>query len=75
VLVSSTDSYAYVGASEPVARIDNSSAGSTDSIVSPAGDRLGVKASGTVNWWLPDLHGNVAAALSADEATVTHATR
>ena len=28
----------------------------------PAGNRLGVKAAGTVNWLLPDLHGSVAAA-------------
>jgi RHS repeat-associated protein len=49
--------------------------GVTDSIVSPGGDRLGVKGGSTVNWLLPDLHGNLAASLSADESTVTWAIR
>jgi hypothetical protein len=41
----------------------------------PSGDRLGVKASGTVNWFLADLHGNLAAEPTSDEATVTNAIR
>jgi hypothetical protein len=29
-----------------------------DSLVSPAGDRLGVKSGGSLNWFLPVPHGN-----------------
>lgn len=76
VLATSTDTYSYVGASETVARISNS-AGPTisDSIVSPAGDRLGVKQGATLNWFLPDLHGSIAASLSSDETIVANAIR
>jgi RHS repeat-associated protein len=75
VLAGSTDTYSYVGTSETVARIANAVSGNLDSIVSPGGDRLGVKGGSTVNWLLPDLHGNLAASLSADESTVTWAIR
>ena len=61
----STDTYSYVGTTETVARIDNDTSGVTDSIVSPAGDRLGVSDGTTLNWFLADLHGNLAASLSA----------
>ena len=47
----------------------------TDSIVDPAGDRLGVKQGASVNWFLPDLHGNVAASLQSDELKLTNAIR
>ena len=72
-----TDTYSYAGASETVARI-HTVAGSTidtDSIVDPAGDRLGVKQGASVNWFLPDLHGNVAASLQSDELKLTNAIR
>ena len=76
VLASSTDTYSYAGTSETVLRISNSSGPTvTDSIVSPAGDRLGINVGGTLNWLLPDLHGNVGASLKADETTITNATR
>jgi RHS repeat-associated protein len=69
------DTYSYAGPSETVLRIANSGGTTTDSIVSPSGDRLGVKQGTTLNWLLPDLHGNVAAAQDATEATVVNATR
>jgi RHS repeat-associated protein len=72
---SGSDTYSYLGSGETVLRIANSVTGTTDSIVSPAGDRLGVRAGSVVNWLLPDLHGSVAGALDADEATVVHAIR
>ena len=68
------DTYSYVGTSETVARITTGGT-TTDSIVSPAGDRLGVKVGATLNWFLPDLHGDVAGSLDASEATVVNAIR
>jgi hypothetical protein len=67
-----SETYGYVGTSETVARIANSRGTVTDSIVSATGDRIGVKVGSTVNWLLPDLHGNTGASLSADEAAVTN---
>ena len=67
VLAGSTDTYSYAGTSETVVRISNSSGPTvTDSIVSPAGDRLGTARARTVNWLLPDLHGNVGASHRRD---------
>jgi RHS repeat-associated protein len=73
--LSTIDTYSYAGPDETVLRIANSGGTTTDSIVSPSGDRLGVKQGSTLNWLLPDLHGNVAAAQDATEATVVNATR
>jgi YD repeat-containing protein len=70
-----TDTYSYVGTSEVVARIATAGGTTLDSIVTSAGDRLGLRAGGTLNWFVPDLHGNVAGSLSADEATVVNAIR
>jgi RHS repeat-associated protein len=76
VLAGSTDTYAYAGSAETVVRISNSSGPTiTDSIVSPAGDRLGIRQGGTLNWLLADPHGNTGASLDASEATVVSATR
>jgi RHS repeat-associated protein len=74
VVNGTTDTYSYVGTSEVVTRIATGGA-TLDSIVTSAGDRLAVRSAGTLNWLVPDLHGNVASALSADEATVVHAIR
>ena len=74
----SVDTYSYVGATETVARIHNVTGGvpvDTDSLVDPAGDRLGVKVSSTINWLVPDLHGSVAASLLANESGFTNALR
>jgi RHS repeat-associated protein len=73
----STDTYSYVGGSETVARIHTVAGATTDtdSIVDAAGNRLGVKQGSTVNWFLPDLHGNIAASLQSDEAKVSNAIR
>jgi RHS repeat-associated protein len=70
------DTYSYVGTSETVARIHNS-VGPTDtnSLVDVAGDRLGVKQGTTLNWFLPDAHGDIAASLDNAEATVVNAIR
>jgi len=46
-----------------------------DSIVDPAGTRLGVKSGSALNWLLPDLHGNVAAQLDPSTFAITYATR
>ena len=70
-----SDTYGYVGSSETVARIANSGGTTTDSIVSPAGDRLGVKVGATVNWLVPDLHGDIAGSLAADESRLTNGIR
>jgi RHS repeat-associated protein len=72
---SSTDTYSYAGTSEKVVRIANSGGVTTDSVITPAGDRLGVKVGATVNWFVPDLHGNVAASLIATEASIANLTR
>jgi hypothetical protein len=58
-----------------VVRIANSVAGVTDSIVSPAGDRLGAKAGGTLVWLLPDLGGDIAGSLTSDETALANAIR
>jgi RHS repeat-associated protein len=75
VLSGSTDTYSYLGTTETVLRIANSGGTTTDSLVDSAGNRLGVLSGSTLNWFLPDPHGNVAAALSSDEATVVNALR
>jgi RHS repeat-associated protein len=75
VLATSTDTYGYVGTTETVARIANSTGGTTDSIVTPAGDRLGVKVGSTVNWFVPDLHGDIAGSLTSDETKLANAIR
>ena len=69
-----TDTYSYLDTSETVARIATAGT-NTDSVVSPSGDRLGVRVGSTVNWFLPDLHGSVAASLDAAETTVVNAIR
>ncbi len=46
-----------------------------DSAVAAPGDRLAAASGSTYNWFLPDLHGSVAGSLSADQSTVTSATR
>ena len=58
-----------------MARIANSGGTTTDSIVSPAGDRIGVAVGGTVNWLVPDLHGSTGASLAADGAGLANAIR
>ena len=70
-----TDTYWYLGTGEQVVRIANSGGTTTDSILDPAGNRLGVKAAGTVNWLLPDLHGSVAGGLDAAATSLTGAIR
>jgi RHS repeat-associated protein len=75
-LSGSTDTYSYAGTAETVLRISNSSGPTvTDSIVSPSGDRLGIKVGSTLNWLVPELHGNVGGALDAAENTVVNAVR
>jgi len=73
----STDTYSYAGTTNAVVRIANTGGGgaTTDSIVDPAGDRLGTKTGGTVAWLVPDLHGSIAAGLSQDTLSVTDAIR
>ncbi len=69
-----TDSYSYAGTGSTVVRIATGGV-NLDSIVSPSGERLAAKSGATVNWFLPDLHGDIAGSLSADETTVTNAIR
>ena len=75
VIAAGTETYSYVEGSETVARIAGPGGTNTDSIVSPAGDRLGVRVGTTVNWFLPDLHGSVAGSLDSAETTVVNAIR
>ena len=75
VIAAGTETYSYVESSETVARIAGPGGATTDSIVSPAGDRLGVRVGATVNWFLPDLHGSVAGSLDAAETIVVNAIR
>ena len=69
-----TDTYSYLDTSENVTRVV-SGATTTDSIVTPSGDRLGVRVGTTLNWFVPDPHGNVAGSLDASEATITNSIR
>jgi hypothetical protein len=74
VLSGSTDTYSYAGRAETVVRISTSSGPTvTDSIVSPTGDRLGIRQGSTLNWLVADPHGNTGASLDATEATVVSA--
>jgi RHS repeat-associated protein len=75
VIAAGTETYSYLDSSETVARVAGPGGTNTDSIVSPAGDRLGVRVGTTVNWFLPDLHGSVAGSLDAAETTVVNAIR
>jgi RHS repeat-associated protein len=78
VLASSTDTYSYLGTTETVLRVRNdpgSNPVDVDSIVTSAGDRLGVASGSTVNWFLPDPHGSIAGSLLSNEATVVNAIR
>ena len=43
--------------------------------MSPAGDRLGVRCRSTLDWFVPDLHGDVAGSWDASEATLVEAIR
>ena len=72
-----TDTYSYVGTSGSVDRIANvgGSGTTTDSIVDAGGDRLGVRLASTVNWFLPDIHGNIAASLDQAAGTIVNAIR
>jgi RHS repeat-associated protein len=69
-----TDAYDYVDTGETVTRISTGAA-VTDSPVSPSGDRFGVKSSGTLDWFIPDLHGDVAGAWDSTESSVVDAIR
>ncbi|MEI7743326.1 MAG: LamG-like jellyroll fold domain-containing protein [Chloroflexota bacterium] len=65
----STTTYSYVAGSETVTSIDDSSASGVDlaSVVTASGDRILAKQTApttATGWLLPDLHGNVAAAMS-----------
>ena len=75
VIAAGTETYSYLDTSETVARIAGPGGTNTDSMVSPAGDRLGVRVGSTVNWFLPDLHGSVAGSLDAAETTLVNAIR
>ena len=58
-----------------MARIATGGGATLSSVVSPAGDRLGVSDGTTLNWLVPDLHGNVAGSLEADETDLAKAIR
>ena len=75
---STTDTYSYLGTSEVVTAIEYNAGLSGPeimSVVDAMGNRLGVDGGATMNWLLPDLHGSVAASLSANEATFVNAVR
>ncbi len=74
---SSADAYSYLGDTGSVVRVANTGGSglTTDSVLDPAGGRLGAKTGTAVAWLAPDLHGSVAAALAKDAASVTGALR
>jgi RHS repeat-associated protein len=67
------DTYSYAGGSSAVIRIAGST--TTDSLLDATGARLGVKVGTTVNWFLPDLHGDIAGSVDQSGATVLATTR
>ena len=70
-----TTGYAFIGASEVVWSRQVGAGPAVQALLDGAGERLALKAATTLAWLVPDLHGNVVAAYSADEATVTNALR
>ncbi len=68
-----TDTYSYASTLPAVVRIATG-ATNLDSVVTPSEERIAAL-SGSVNWFLPDLHGSISATLSSDQSTVTSATR
>jgi len=69
-----SDTYSCVGTTETVWRIANG-ASSTSSAVASDGSRLAVSTGSDFGWLLPDLHGNVAAALNQAETAISSALR
>lgn len=73
--------YSYLGATKTVARLDDGGTGSADvsSVLTADGSRLlALQTSPTAatGWLVPDLHGNVAAAIaSGNPGTITNALR
>jgi RHS repeat-associated protein len=70
----STSTYTYAGAGPAVVRIATGAA-NTDSAIDAIGSRLATKTASSFGWLLPDLHGNVAAAVGSTGATVSDAFR
>ena len=68
-----TSTYAYLGTSDSITTIANS-AGTTYSTIDAIGDRLASGVGTTIGWIVPDLHGNVVAAIGPD-ATFVNALR
>jgi RHS repeat-associated protein len=68
-----TSTYAYLGTSYSITTIANS-AGTTYSTIDAIGDRLASGAGAAFGWIVPDLHGNVVAAIGPD-ATFVNAYR
>ena len=67
--------YSYAASSGAVVRIAGVSS-TTDSAVDATGSRLATKTSTALfGWTLPDLHGDVAGALSSSGSTITDAFR
>jgi RHS repeat-associated protein len=75
VINGTTDTYRYAGTSEAVAQIATGGGSTVDSLVDIAGTRMAVKSGGTLNWILPDLHGNVAGQLDSSGTSIAYATR
>ena len=73
----SVDTYAYTGLTDSVTRVVNTGGTgiTVDSILDPAGDRLGTRTGAAVGWLLPDLHGSVAGSLDLGAATLVDALR
>jgi RHS repeat-associated protein len=59
-----TSTYSYLGTSDSVTTI-TTSAGTTYSTIDAIGDRLCTGIGTSIGWIVPDLHGNVAAAVSS----------
>jgi RHS repeat-associated protein len=64
-----TSTYCYLGTSYSITTIANS-AGTTYSTIDAIGDRLASGVGTTIGWIVPDLHGNVVAAIGPDATFV-----
>jgi RHS repeat-associated protein len=62
-----TSTYSYLGTSDSITTIA-STAGTTYSTIDAIGDRLCTGVGSAIGWIVPDLHGNVAAAVSSGSA-------
>jgi len=70
-----TNTYSYAGSSQAVVQIANATT-TTNSAIDSLGSRLATKTSGgTFGWLIPDLHGDIAAAMTSAGSAISDAFR